>query len=140
MTSIPNSLKATRNQIGNAGNKYQGDAKRVLTICSAGMLRSPTAAQVLTETYGFNCRAAGMAQDFCLIPVTEMLIYWADEIVFMEQEHFNMFSWIWKDESVAQNIPYKILDIPDNYERNDPTLRTLIIDAYDGKNNLTFAG
>ncbi len=138
MTNVPEKLKATRNQIGNATNPYQGPEKRVLTICSAGMLRSPTAAQVLTEAYGFNCRSAGIAHDFCLVPVTEMLIYWAQEIVFMEQEHFNVFNWMWKDESVVTGMSYQILNIPDNYRRNDMTLRNLIKDAYDEQNNLTF--
>ncbi len=36
-----------RNRWGNIDNPYQGSAKKVLCVCSAGMLRSPTAANVL---------------------------------------------------------------------------------------------
>ena len=43
-------------------NEYQGDYKRVLTVCSANMLRSPTIAHVLSaEPYNFNTRSAGTA-------------------------------------------------------------------------------
>ena len=59
-------------------NSYQGDYKRVLTVCSANMLRSPTMAHVLSaEPYNFNTRSAGIA-GFALIPVTEELLSWVD--------------------------------------------------------------
>ena len=68
-------------------NSYQGDYKRVLTVCSANMLRSPTIALVLSaEPYNYNTRSAGTA-DFALIPVTNDLLMWADEIVCADSEH-----------------------------------------------------
>lgn len=137
-------LKSHMNAIGNSRNPYQGGAKRVLTICSAGLLRSPTAANVLTETYGFNCRAAGITEEYALIPVTEVLIFWADEIVFMEQTHLDQFQTVWKDHKVAQakitEGKFQVLGIPDSHERNNPVLRQLIVEAYDEKKNLTKYG
>jgi predicted protein tyrosine phosphatase len=70
------------NRLGNCGNRFQGGRNRVLCVCSAGMLRSPTIAWVLSnEPYGFNTRAAGISDEYALIPVDEVLLSWADEIV-----------------------------------------------------------
>ena len=43
------------NRLANTQNKYQGKYKKVLCVCSAGLLRSPTAALVLSqEPFNFN--------------------------------------------------------------------------------------
>lgn len=75
------------NRLANSSNIYQGKFKRVLCVCSAGLLRSPTAAFVLSqEPYNYNTRAAGLIKEFALVPVDEVLIRWADEIVCMSNE------------------------------------------------------
>ena len=43
-------------------NPYQGDRRRILFVCSAGLLRSPTGAHV-GSVRGYNTRAAGSNQD-----------------------------------------------------------------------------
>lgn len=75
------------NRLGNCGNRHQGKAKKVLCVCSAGLLRSPTAAVVLAQEFGFNTRSCGMFREFALIPMDEVLLTWADEIVTMENQH-----------------------------------------------------
>jgi len=61
-----------RNRIHNSSNPYQGKFKRVLCVCSAGLLRSPTTAFVLSqEPYNYNTRAAGIVDDYALVPVDE---------------------------------------------------------------------
>lgn len=68
------------NRIFNSGNPNQGDYKRMLCVCSAGLLRSPTTAYVLSQApYNYNTRAAGLVADFALIPVDEVLLRWAEE-------------------------------------------------------------
>ncbi len=67
-----------------AKNEKQGIARRVLCVCSAGVLRSPTAAFVLQKHYGHNTRSCGMVEAIALIPISEILVEWADEIVCME--------------------------------------------------------
>ena len=111
------------NRFWNAKNPYQGDAKKVLCVCSAGLLRSPTAAVVLANPpFNYNTRAAGIDKDFALIPVDEVLIEWADEIVCMSL-----------DQQMAleemTDKPVHNLDIADDYERMNPTLVKLIKDA-----------
>lgn len=74
------------NRKWNSHNEYQGKHKRVLCVCSAGLLRSPTAAWVLSNPpYNFNTRAAGIDVGHALIPVDDVLIEWADEIVCMDE-------------------------------------------------------
>lgn len=125
------------NRLANSRNPFQTDAKKVLTVCSAGLLRSPTAAKVLSEAYGFNCRAAGIVEEYALVPVTEVLVYWADEIVFMQQEHFDdfqdMFDSFGPANGLIDHSMYQILDIPDNFSWMDEELQKHILDKYDEK-------
>lgn len=110
-------------------NSYQGDYKRVLTVCSANMLRSPTIALVLSmPPYDYNTRSAGTSS-FALIPVTEDLLMWADEIVCADTEH----ALIIRDKLMEYQIdkPIVNLSIPDNYEYRNPELILMIRRRYD---------
>ena len=111
-------------------NKFQGDYKRVLTVCSAGILRSATAAHILCQRpFNFNTRNVGTAP-YALIPLTEDLIQWADEIVCMENEHKahvvnKIMEW-----GFPFMKPIIVLDIEDIYEYRDPKLVKLIKERY----------
>lgn len=124
------------NRLGNVKNPYQDvNVKKVLTVCSAGLLRSPTTAKVLAENYGFNTRSAGITKEYALIIVDEVLVYWADEIVFMQNEHLEMFKYMFKDSKIAQTMleegKYQVLNIPDAYAWNDAELVKLILEKYE---------
>jgi predicted protein tyrosine phosphatase len=110
-------------------NSYQGDYKRVLTVCSANMLRSPTMAVVLSmPPYDYNTRSAGTSS-FALIPVTEDLLMWADEIVCADTEH----ALIIRNKLMEYQLdkPIVNLRIPDNYEYRNPELILMIRQRYD---------
>ena len=116
---------------GTHSNSFQGDYKRVLTVCSANMLRSPTIAHVLSaDPYNFNTRSAG-TEPYALIPVTEDLLLWADEIVCADTEHS---LWIrhkmmeWTIDKLIIN-----LEIEDIYEYRNPKLIELIKERYEQK-------
>lgn len=110
-------------------NSYQGDYKRVLTVCSANMLRSPTMAHVLSaEPYNFNTRSAGIA-DFALIPVTNDLLMWADEIVCADSEHTTVINKMLQKLDIDK--PLLNLRIPDVYEYRNEGLIDLIKLRYD---------
>ncbi len=114
-------------------NSFQGDYKRVLTVCSANMLRSPTIAHVLSaEPYYYNTRSAGTAS-FALIPVTEDLLMWADEVVCADTEHA---MWI-RNKLMDYHLDKIIIDlkIPDHYEYRNPKLIEMIKNRY---NEITF--
>jgi len=68
----------------NVTNSCQTEAKRVLCVCTAGILRSPTAANVLNQEFGYNTRSCGVDERFALIPLDEVLLEWADEIVVID--------------------------------------------------------
>lgn len=127
-------VNITRNQMGVVMNTFQGSAKRVLCVCSGGILRSPSTAKVLGEMYGYNTRAAGAEHSYALIPTTDALVMWADEIVCLMPEHEQLIKFHHKE--VFDHNPDKrvvVLNIPDNYAYMDPDLVELIKERYDGK-------
>lgn len=130
------------NRISNSGNRFQGDYKRVLCVCSAGLLRSPTTAFVLSqEPYNYNTRAAGVAEDYALVVVDQVLLEWADEVVCMtkgQEEELNE-----KLKKFRIKKPVLCLEVPDNFEYRNPKLIEMIKKNYDtalaalGKNEET---
>ncbi len=112
------------NKFFNLKNPYQGGAKRVLCLCSAGLLRSPTTAIVLQREYGFNTRAAGVTEDICLIPVTDELCEWADEIVVMEDYMIGCIPPVYRPKAHSLNVL-------DNFPYMDKKLQKFIKESYD---------
>jgi predicted protein tyrosine phosphatase len=118
------------NRIANSTNHFQGKYKRVLCVCSAGLLRSPTAALILSQPpYNFNTRAAGLTKEFALIPVDRVLLHWADEIVCMNSEQAEQLRNLLGDD----DKPIVVLDIEDSYAYRDPELIELIKAKYDAR-------
>ncbi len=128
-------IKGTRNQLYNVKNSSQGSTKKVLTVCSAGLLRSATLQNMLIREYGYNVRNCGTVESYALIPISEALVMWADEIVFVNEENFRDV----KKDIEALGALYKtyVLDIPDMYEFNDPKLLEICKQQYESK-ELTF--
>ena len=107
-----------------AKNPYQGEYKRVLCVCSAGILRSATAAVILSQDpYNFNTRSAGV-EHYALVPVNEQLIEWADEIICMTDHH----RWMLRE---ITNKEVHCLNIADDYAYRDERLIKLIKERYD---------
>lgn len=123
-------ISAKRNQLANVTNRYQTEAKKVLCVCSASLLRSPTLANVLHQEFGYNTRAAGSSEEYALIPISVALIYWADEIVFVNSENFS--ECLYHNEEYDSIIRRKaiVLSIEDNFEWNDPVLKQNLLDQY----------
>jgi predicted protein tyrosine phosphatase len=115
------------NRLANCKNPYQGAAKKVLCVCSAGLLRSPTAAEVLSrEPFNYNTRAAGIETSFALIPVDEVLIEWADEIICMTQVQAGML------RALTEKYIH-CLNIPDSFEFRNTELQEMIARKYKDK-------
>lgn len=129
-------IKATRNQLTVAGNQYQTDAKKVLCVCAAGVLRSPTMAFVLHRKLGFNTRAVGSDIDWALIPISQALIVWADEIVFVDTKSFKELDTECLDYIKDIGVPCTILNIPDNYDFGDRTLERMCFEQYTNIHNI----
>lgn len=119
------------NRLANCHNKYQGDSRKVLCVCSAALLRSPTAAFVLSQQpFNFNTRSAGLSTEFALIPVDNVLLEWCDQIVCMEPEQEETLK-------TMTTKPIVCLNIEDSYEYRDPELMILIKENYDQKTGRT---
>lgn len=118
----------TLNRMANSGNMYQGKFKKVLCVCSAGLLRSPTAAVVLSqEPFNYNTRAAGAVSEYALVAVDKVLLEWADEIVCMEQRHSDLVQDINGGKLEKKVI---VLDIPDRFPYRDSELVKMISSKY----------
>lgn len=116
----------TKNRIGNCGNEGQGKAKRVLCVCSAGLLRSPTMAVILSQApYHYNTRAVGLVKEFALIPIDKVLLEWADEIVCATEDQAEFIRNNMKPDAVV-----KSLDIPDEFDYMQLDLVDLIKERY----------
>lgn len=105
-------------------NQYQTSAKRMLFVCSAGMLRSPTMANVATEM-GFNARSCGSHVRDALIPLSANLIMWAEHIFFVNRENYNGAMNLFKDSGYDEDIVSKsvVLDIEDRFEWGHPLVK-----------------
>lgn len=113
------------NRIWNSKNPHQSKRRKVLCVCSAGLLRSTTLAFVLTNhPYNCNVRNCGFDIDFALIPLDEVLMEWADIVVCVEANHAEMVKSFYKERNLNKEV--LCLDIPDSYGAFDPTLVKII--------------
>lgn len=101
-------------------NLYQGNEQRLLFVCSVGLLRSPTCADVATKL-GFNARSCGSAVNIALIPISVNLMKWADKIIFVNNQNFKQMVELFKfDQDISEFKRKSIIwDIEDDFERND---------------------
>ena len=116
------------NRLANCRNPYQGEYKKVLAVCSAGLLRSPTIAWVLSQPpYEYNARAAGVSEEYALIPVDDVLLNWADEVVCADQDHADVLK-----ERYDHDDKIVVLGIPDTFPYRHPVLVQMIKELYGG--------
>ena len=111
-------------------NEAQGRYLKVLFVCSAGLLRSPTAAKVAGE-FNINARAAGSLPYLALIPVSANLVVWADKLVFVNKENFEQTLEIFKEQpDFIEAIENKsiVWNIEDYYDYNSRALQTVLRD------------
>lgn len=117
------------NRLANIKNPYQTDAKKVLCLCSAGLLRSPTAANALHKEFGYNTRAAGVSKEYALIYADDILLHWADEILCMNDEvAAELDRAIFDKEHLKKKV--RVLGISDDYCWGDLELTNNIISQY----------
>ncbi len=111
----------TFNRLHNMKNPNQGKAKKVLCVCSAGLLRSPTLAWILSnDPFNYNTRAVGTSNDYALIALDEVQLQWADAVVFVDDN--NHISACYDFKELIDNMEHYVLDIPDIYKFRHPKL------------------
>lgn len=124
-----------RNQLNVIFNQYQGDTRRVLTVCSAGCLRSPTAAHILASPpFNFNTRCCGLETEYAIIPISDALVVWADTIVVMERRMVepieDMLVEINNKQNIKESAEIIVLDVEDNYEYRNPELVNILTSKF----------
>lgn len=125
--TLSDEIRACRD--GVVKNPYQGPDKRVVFVCSMGILRSATGARLYAHKY--NTRTAGSWPD-ALVPLTPMLMAWADELVFVNKENYDNI--IDKLEGAMHTFvasKSKVLNIPDKYPHMHPELIKAFEEQYE---------
>lgn len=129
MTTLSDRIKQSR--YGVAANPFQGADKKVLFVCSMGVLRSATGARLYAGRY--NTRAAGTHSE-ALIQVTPLLLSWADEVVFVNPENYKRVHQNPTLSIYLEDVCVKVLDIPDKYEHMHPELISAFEQQYEALN------
>lgn len=111
-------------------NQYQGEDKRVVFVCSAGILRSATGARLYAHKY--NTRCAG-TEDYALIPLTENLLLWADEVVFVNWYNHQRATQVFDLDEYDCKV--RCLNIEDDYDHMEDSLVQLFIEQYEPLTN-----
>ena len=107
------------NRKWNAKNPNQGNFTKVLCVCSAGLLRSPTVAVVMQSECKSNTRAVGLEKDFALIPIDDILLDWADMVVVMDYSQAEEISEVFDG-------PIYNFSLADEFEYMNPELVEII--------------
>lgn len=123
-------MNSEMNRIWNCKNPNQGEATKVLCVCSAGLLRSPTMANVLHREFGFNTRAVGSVRSHALVPLEEVHVHWADIIVVVD---YDTSHYIRREfESIVKEKTILDFELPDRYQYMDEWLQSIIVErAYE---------
>lgn len=115
------------NRIHNVSNPYQGKYKKVLCVCSAGLLRSPTLAYVLSQgPWNYNTRAVGMEKSYALIPIEEPHLVWADRIVCMSRAQETAILDMITESKFTIKADVISINVPDSFGYRDPALIELL--------------
>jgi predicted protein tyrosine phosphatase len=106
---------------------YETQTPTWLFCCSAGLLRSPTAARVAQQLYDVNTRSCGV-HHWALIPFTYDLAFWADKIIFMDKACYNDVEQAYSYEKQWDKVSHKCVawNVPDKYEYMDCELVEII--------------
>ena len=92
---------------------------KLLFICSRNQWRSPTAEALFQGHADYEARSAGTSES-ARVRVGPRLLEWADRILVMERKHKEILRAHFPEFRAPS--PIVVLDIPDEYRRNDPEL------------------
>jgi predicted protein tyrosine phosphatase len=125
MPNINLSDQIRNTRAGVVSNPYQSPDRKVVFVCTMGILRSATAARMYAKQ--FNTRAAG-TDPTALIPLSILLIDWADEVVFVNKHNFQQAEDKFGEEIFWGKVT--VLDIPDQYPHMHTSLRAAFRKQY----------
>lgn len=124
MTTLSDAIRQARH--GAVSNPYQGSDRKVLFVCSMGILRSATGSRIYGHKY--NTRSAG-TYDEALIQINDQLMMWADQIVFVNRENFFVAQEKYFDIMETKDV--KVLSIPDIHPHMHPEIIKAFQEQYE---------
>lgn len=127
MTYIPPS-RMQDSHLGQLNLQAEKDFPRALFVCSGGMLRSATCAQVMSH-YGWNTRTVG-TYSVAIQQVTIPVLNWADVIFCMESRHAEEIEDMFPDVYDQIKFKIRIMSLPDIYNFRNPKLIRLILNYF----------
>ena len=98
--------------------------RHLLFVCSGNVNRSPTAEFLFLNSRFYEAKSAGTDPN-AVARITQDLIDWADLVVVMSEKEDRHLTFV-KNNFSVKSKPVCDLDIPDNYDRDDPELITLL--------------
>ena len=108
---------------GRRVEKEEGEPLNVLFVCSRNRWRSPTAEELFRKRPGLSVRSRGMSRD-AERTLGSQDLRWADLVLVMEDKHKQRILSDFPGEMKFKEL--HVLDILDDYKRNDPELIDLL--------------
>jgi len=107
----------------------EGNFRRWLFVDQTGRVASATA-MALATNIGINARAVGSNLNNCLQPISFILIYWAEKIIFLDQVSYDQTVALLseKHSNVLSTMEAKsqVLNIPNTYSYMEYALQETI--------------
>ena len=97
--------------------------RRLLFVCTANKLRSPTAEAICRSVAGIEARSAGTHAESGQL-LTGDLIEWADIVIVMERQHRNSVTKTFREQLGGKQL--FVLNIPDEFEYMQPELVSML--------------
>lgn len=96
----------------------EGSFRRWLFVDQKGRVESATAAAIATKI-GINARAVGSDLNNCLQPISFILIYWAEKIIFLNQASYDqtvaLLSEKYSNVLSTMTAKAQVLDVPNTF-------------------------
>ena len=96
---------------------------KVLFVCTANRLRSPTAEAVFADQPGLEVRSAGI-DGLAVRPLTAELVAWADRLIVMEKSHREAIRKRYRTALGSRRVI--VIGIPDEFEYMQEELVALL--------------
>ncbi len=100
--------------------------KHLLFVCSSNLDRSPCAESLFEKNKKFEAKSAGLWTSKPAVELNKQLIEWADVIFVMDEIKEGHRTELLRRFPEAYDKEIIILDINNNYVRNDPKLKELL--------------
>ena len=99
---------------------------RLLFVCSANRLRSPTA-EMVARRHGLVADSVGTMQDLAIVALREDHLRWATHVICMESEHAEIVREFQARIGLpADNPGLSVWHIPDDFDFMDERLQRMI--------------